>query len=77
MKDFDILEFEVGESVSVNLNKTIFVYKYVGLDILEFKYIYDKEGSNDKRVKKDVLEEEVEIWVFNKKYIGKLKGIYE
>lgn len=41
MKDFDILEFEVGESVSVNLNKTIFVYRYVGLDILEFKYIYD------------------------------------
>lgn len=41
MKDFDILEFEVGEIVSVKLNKMIFVYKYVGLDILEFKYIYD------------------------------------
>lgn len=77
VKDFDTPEFEVGESASVNSNKTTSVHKHVGLDTLELKHIHDQEGSHDKRVKKDALEEEVEIWVPNKKYTGKLKGIHE
>lgn len=78
MKDFDTPEFEEGESSSVNSNKKKTpVHKHVGLDTLELKHIHDQEGSHKKDVKKDTLEEEVEIWVPNKKYSGKLKGIQE
>lgn len=77
VKDFDTPEFEVGESASVNSNKTTPVHRHVGLDTLELKHIHDQEGSHNKELKKNVLEEEVEIWVPNKKYTGKLKGIHE
>lgn len=77
VKDFDTPEFEVGESASVNSNKTTPIHRHVGLDTLELKHIHDQEGSHNKEVKKNALEEEVEIWVPNKKYTGKLKGIHE
>ncbi|XP_062572032.1 ribosomal RNA processing protein 1 homolog A-like [Saccostrea cucullata] len=76
-KDFEAPPFDVEDSGST-LEKDIASvskqssHRKVPLDTLELKHIHDQEVAH----KKDV-EEEVEIWVPNKKYSGKLKGLFE
>ncbi|XP_061165284.1 ribosomal RNA processing protein 1 homolog A-like [Saccostrea echinata] len=75
-KDFEAPPFDVEESDSTcekdtaSVNKKQPSHKKVPLDTLELKHIHDEELGHKE-------EEEVEIWVPNKKYSGKLKGLFE
>lgn len=86
VKDFDEPAFNEGvnsitftptsSKVKVTEKQTQMAHQKVGLDTLELKHIH--EGKNHKKMdQKNALTEEVEIWVPNKKYSGKLKGAFE
>ncbi|XP_048775041.2 ribosomal RNA processing protein 1 homolog B-like isoform X2 [Ostrea edulis] len=80
IKDFETPTFDEEENYVKTVEKDTSSVKQkqsrhskVGLDTLELKHIHDQEVINNKEVKANALEEEVEIWVPNKKYSGKLK----
>ena len=87
VKDFDEPAFnEGGNSITftpmrtknkVNEKQTQMAHQKVGLDTLELKHIHDQGENHKKMVQKNALTEEVEVWVPNKKYSGKLKGAFE
>ena len=87
VKDFDEPAFNEGgnsitftptsSKVKVTEKQTQMAHQKVGLDTLELKHIHDQEENHKKMDQKNALTEEVEVWVPNKKYSGKLKGAFE